>query len=301
MSYRHIPNLYKDQSILLFRECYATEKIHGSTTRIEYRAAVTVMQAGTISAHDTLTIHSNSHHFKSNPSGSLNEDLLRARLRGQGIPSVTIVGEVYGGAEQGMSRRYGEVLRFVAFDVAFGSVWLTVLQAHRFATSLYLDFVPYNRVPTTLAALNAERDAPSNQSALNGMSLPQLREGVVLRPLVELTDMRGERIAAKYKPDLERETKTPRKVLDEATLRVLSDAVEIAEEWVTPRRLHHVMQKLGPVFLKDSGRVITAMVEDVRREGEGEFVESPEAISAIGRDTERLLRCRFGNDVAVEV
>jgi pyruvoyl-dependent arginine decarboxylase (PvlArgDC) len=29
MSYRHIQNLYRSTEILLFRQCYATEKIHG--------------------------------------------------------------------------------------------------------------------------------------------------------------------------------------------------------------------------------------------------------------------------------
>lgn len=29
MAYAHIDNLYKDQTILLFRECFALEKIHG--------------------------------------------------------------------------------------------------------------------------------------------------------------------------------------------------------------------------------------------------------------------------------
>ncbi len=29
MGYMHIDNLYKDQTILMFRECYALEKIHG--------------------------------------------------------------------------------------------------------------------------------------------------------------------------------------------------------------------------------------------------------------------------------
>lgn len=32
MSYLHIPNLYKDQTILLLRECFALEKVHGTRT-----------------------------------------------------------------------------------------------------------------------------------------------------------------------------------------------------------------------------------------------------------------------------
>ena len=30
MGYMHIDNLYKDQRILQFKECYALEKIHGT-------------------------------------------------------------------------------------------------------------------------------------------------------------------------------------------------------------------------------------------------------------------------------
>ena len=29
MSYMEIPNLYKDKTILMFKQCYAMEKIHG--------------------------------------------------------------------------------------------------------------------------------------------------------------------------------------------------------------------------------------------------------------------------------
>ena len=38
MGYLHIENLYKAQDILLFRECYALEKVHG-TAAISKKAA----------------------------------------------------------------------------------------------------------------------------------------------------------------------------------------------------------------------------------------------------------------------
>ena len=37
MSYMEISNLYADQSILMFKECYALEKIHGTSARLLYR------------------------------------------------------------------------------------------------------------------------------------------------------------------------------------------------------------------------------------------------------------------------
>ena len=36
MAYRHIDNLYKNQDILLFKECYASEKIHGTSAHVRW-------------------------------------------------------------------------------------------------------------------------------------------------------------------------------------------------------------------------------------------------------------------------
>ena len=36
MGYRHIENLYKSQTILQFRECWALEKIHGTSAHVRW-------------------------------------------------------------------------------------------------------------------------------------------------------------------------------------------------------------------------------------------------------------------------
>ena len=38
MAYLHIDNLYKNQEILMFKECYALEKIHGTSGTITLRS-----------------------------------------------------------------------------------------------------------------------------------------------------------------------------------------------------------------------------------------------------------------------
>lgn len=38
MGYQHIPNLYKEQAILAQSECYALEKIHGTSAHIKFKA-----------------------------------------------------------------------------------------------------------------------------------------------------------------------------------------------------------------------------------------------------------------------
>ena len=37
MGYLHINNLYKQKEILLFRECYASEKVYGTSAHIKYK------------------------------------------------------------------------------------------------------------------------------------------------------------------------------------------------------------------------------------------------------------------------
>jgi predicted DNA-binding antitoxin AbrB/MazE fold protein len=187
------------------------------------------------------------------------------------------------------------------FEVAVGETWLAVPQAHDLVTKLGLDFVHYVKVSTDLTVLDAERDAPSEQARRNGIAGDQPREGVVLRPLVEVRLNNGERIIVKHKRDEERETKTPRKVVDPATQAVLSKASEIADEWVTPTRLAHVLDKLGPeVGIERMRDVIAAMVEDVLREGRGEVVDSREARAAIGKKTAETFKARLTRSGAVE-
>ncbi|MCK5603842.1 hypothetical protein KAR91_18285, partial [Candidatus Pacearchaeota archaeon] len=118
------------------------------------------------------------------------------------------------------------------------------------------------------------------------------REGIVIRPILELMDNRGDRFVAKHKCDEFRETKKIRTVSPEK-LQVLKEAKAIAKEWVTEQRLLHVLDK---VFASDEHtierirNVIMAMTEDVFREAKGEIVESREAKKAIGKMTASLFK-----------
>jgi hypothetical protein len=214
-----------------------------------------------------------------------------------------IYGEVYGGRCQGMKDTYGDKLKFIAFDVLINDkeppLWLSVPQAEKLVLDLGLEFVPYKKVSTDLTVLDAERDAPSEVAIRRGCGNDKMREGVVLRPLIELKKNNGERIIAKHKGDKFKETSTQRKVVDPSQLKVLEDADAIANEWVTINRLGHVLQKIGIpeelLEMKDTKKVIDAMFEDVAREAKGEIVLSREAIGAMGRKTAGLYRQYLNN------
>ncbi len=285
MGYMHIDNLYKDQTVLMFREVYALEKIHGTSAHVAWDGSAVRLFAGG-EKHERFA--------------KLFTQDLPELFSALGHDNVTVYGEAYGGRQQGQAHRYGPDLRFVAFDVKIGDTWLDVPDACDVATNLGLDFVHYVRVPAEVAALDAERDAPSVQAKWNGVEGDKGREGIVIRPIHEVTTKNGARIIAKHKTDEFRETATPRTV-DPEKAAALADATKIAFEWVTPMRLSHVLDKLesggvkaGVERMRD---VIAAMQEDVAREGAGEFVDSRDARAAIGRRTSELFMARLKKDV----
>ena len=229
---------------------------------------------------------------------------LVSAVKDLGIPidkELTVYGEAYGGSQQGMSHTYGNQLKFIVFDVQVGDVWLSVPDAEDIAKKLGLEFVHYRKVSTDLAALDAERDYPSVQAIRNGVSTltnmlgapenPRPREGVVLRPLQEFTTSNGQRVICKHKGDSFKETATPRPVVDPAKMKVLEDANAVANEWTTNERLLHVLDKLPkPWDMSLIPKLIPAIIEDIYREGKGEFVESDAVKKSIGKKAVELFK-----------
>ena len=272
MGYMHIDNLYKNTDILMFKECYALEKIHGTSAHIIYK-----VQDGKpmISFFSGGTKHANF-------VAMFDKEVLIKKM--QGIEHVTIYGEAYGGKEQGMSGTYGKQLKFVVFDVNIDGYWLAVPQAEAFVKDLGLEFVAYEKISTDLAEIDKERDRDSVQAVRNGMGEGHKREGVVLRPLIELRKNNDDRIISKHKGDDFKETKTKRKV-DPEQLKILEDANAIAEEWVTPMRLTHVLDKIENPCMEKMRDIISVMCEDIQREAEGEIVWNKAVATAVGRAT----------------
>lgn len=283
MGYMHISNLYADQNVLRFKQLYALEKLHGTSANVQWRDGHVRFSSGG-EKHERF-------------AALFNEADLAERFTALGHDTVVVYGEAYGGSQQKQAWRYGPDLKFAAFEVKIGDTWLNVANAHDVSTKLGLEFVHYVIVPTELAAIDAERDAPSEQARRNGVEGDQPREGVVLRPLDEMFKSNGERIIAKHKRDEERETKTPRKVVDPAEFEKITSAAKIADEYVTDTRLVHVLQKLelnGETLKIDrTGDVARAMVEDVTREAAGEILDSKEARSAIGRKARELFHAKL--------
>jgi len=281
MAYLSIDNLYKNQSILLFKECYAMEKIHGTSAHIKWK-------------FKTKTIH-----YFSGENATLFISLFDRAFLNQKFEEifpdqdVVIFGEHYAGKCQGMSHTYGKESKFVGFDVKVGDVWLNVPNAEDVCKQFNIDFVSYEKIDVSLPKLIEARDKPSVQAVRNGITEPKKREGIVLRPLIELRKNNGERVISKFKPDEQMETKSKREITPEQ-LKVLSEANEIADEWVTNLRLEHVLQKFPKdVSMESMGDIIKAMIADVYREGRDEIVEGKPVEKAIGKATVKLFKAKL--------
>lgn len=285
MAYLSIDNLYKNQTILLFRDCYALEKIDGTSAHIGWKFETKQVNFFTGENHNLFL-------------SLFDEEYLKAKFE-EIFPDqdAIIYGEHYGGKCQGMSGTYDKESKFIGFDVKVGHVWLNVPNAEDVCKQFGVEFVHYSKIGTHLVFLDVERDKPSVQAVRNGITTPQKREGIVLRPLVEMRTNNGERVICKYKPDEERETKTKR-VVSEEDLKILSDAKEIAEEWVTNLRLEHVLQKFPEgTSMEAMGDIIKAMIEDVYREGSDEIVESKAVGKAIGGVTVKLMKAKLQSQI----
>ena len=278
MGYEHIDNLYNNKEILMFNQCYALEKIHGTCAHVYFNGKRMVNYSAGGDEHDEFI-------------SIFDTDKLKKKfIELFENKKVTIYGENHGNKQQRMNETYGKKTRFVVFDVKIDDCFLNVPNAEDVVNKLGLEFVGYKLINTDLESIDAERDRESVQARRNGIKESKIREGVVLRPLIELTKNNGDRIMCKHKRNEFRETKTPRIVSDEE-LKVLTDAKMIAEEWVTVERLRHVLDKLKcDVSMNNTPQIIRAMIEDVYREAKDEIVQSVATRKAIGKKTAKMLR-----------
>lgn len=302
MGYMHINNLYKDQTVLMFKELYALEKLHGTSAHLYYdkNQHIKFVDPGNASQF-RATVKNTPECVVSMFSGGASivsfEQLVNMQdfadaCAAMNAESVLVHGELYGGSQQKQAYRYGPKLKFGVFDVCINGTWLTVPDAADVAKKLGLEFVYYEKIPGTVEACDKARDMFSTQAYRNGMGMDKFMEGVVLRPTVEMTDNRGNRVMAKHKRPEERETATDRKVEDPKKLAVLSNATEIANEWVTETRLDHVLDKIPGAGLRETGQVLKAMLEDVFREAGLEIIDTKEARDAITTKTRLMFHAR---------
>lgn len=284
MGYLKIPNLYKDQTILLFKEVYTLEKVHGTSSHIQFKDNKLSFYSGGAKYADFIQLFDSV------------ELLKKLQIIGC---DVVIYGEAYGGKMQRWSHTYGNTLKFVAFDVKINNLWLCVPDAEQFIKNIGLSFVPYVKISTSIEELNKQRDKDSELAKCCGISDSRKSEGIVIRPLVELIKNNGERVICKHKRDDFSETKTLRST-DLVKLKKLTKIQDITEEWVTENRLLNILSHFPfPHTLELLPSIIKTMIKDVIIEAKNEIEVCPELSKFIGSKTVKLYKIylqRISND-----
>jgi len=259
------------------------EKIHGTSGHISFR-------------DNTLRFFSGGAPHERFVELFNQEALLQAFQdlgHGEDCP-ITVYGEVYGAKLQRMRDTYGNDLAFVGFEVKIDQAWLAVTNAEKVTRRLGLDFVPYIKIPCTLAALDWARDMESHQAIKNGMGRGHKREGVVLRPLEELRYANGTRAMIKYKAEAFRESRTRQpRPFDPAKAESLRGAADYASEYIVQSRLDNVLSHLPPeeVCIENTGKVIKLMMADVLlEEPPSEQIDKKDINKALGRAAALLFK-----------
>lgn len=278
MAYLKIANLYSKKHIL---QCYALEKVEGTSSNLTFKNGTVTFFSGGADHNKFTTL------FPANIVDTFKE-VFAEMVNEQGeFPEVTFYGEAHGGKIQGMSKHYGPDLKFIVFDVKKNGKWLNVPYAEELTLKMGLKFVPYERGPLTEEWLDAQRDAPSKISLTDDAP----KEGIVIRAINENNYEDGYRFIYKHKTPDFRETNSVRSIKNtEEDVKLWADAEEVAIEYVTPRRLNHVLQKTPYKGVEDTGDVVRAMVNDVLVEEGHDVVWNKKVEKAIGKKTVELLR-----------
>jgi hypothetical protein len=281
----HIENLYRPNAmkVLAFKRVYAMEKIHGTSSHITWNGNDNIKFFSGGCKHDSFV-------------KLFNKEELIGQFKGiVGSSQVTIFGEAYGGKVQGMSRVYGDKLGFIAFEVYIDNMWLSVPQAYDLVNKMGLSFVDFVEVPAIIEELDKQRDRLSSLALLNLMG-DHPREGIVIRPPFEVVTSNHERIIAKHKTIAYGSERTQQPQVGDALV-IATNANKIANDWVTPTRLEHVLDSLkasDPLGTYDdlnyTPKVIFAMQEDIRREGSNEIEFTKPVFRAIGNKTVALFK-----------
>lgn len=320
MGYEHIEHLYKHPEFFKnyanSKECntdvYALEKIHGTSTWIDYVNVRNLDKNNEIyeidedKNKDDQKVNDNEYeyifedfHIRFHSAGErpdafaalFDHKFLKQQLfqlvSNNNWYRIKVHGEGYGGKQQKMADTYGPNLKFIVFDVkVFDKIdkidnnnnnngrFLDIAKSEQIAKQLNLEFVHYEIGQCTPEWFDQQTKTHSIQAIRNGMGEGKLREGIIVRPLLETLTANGDRIIYKHKNPEFWETTSERPLGEK--LVVMNDAQQIANEWVTKQRAEHVVNHIisdreqKEIAYADISILVKEMIEDIKRESIGE-------------------------------
>ena len=186
---RNFPEIFADGEMVV-----ATEKLHGTNQRTGLIEGEWMAGSRELRRMPTATPESNLYWF---PSTLTSVRALLEGLAAKGHRHVILFGEVFGAKVQNLN--YGHVgkLGFAAFDLYIDGRYADVAQFEELCAAHGVPTVPVlYRGPFSLDAIKA---ASAGSTTIGGAT--HVREGVVVKPVVERTDPKVGRVILKYLND----------------------------------------------------------------------------------------------------
>ncbi len=176
-------------------EVVATEKLHGTNQRTGLIEGQWMAGSRTLRRQETATPASNLYWY---PSTLPPVRALLEHFAALGHQHVVLFGEVFGSKVQNLS--YGKTngnLGFAVFDLYVDGKYLDFAEFHAICTAKGVPMVPIIfRGPFDIEAIKAASTGPTTVGDQD-----HIREGVVVKPIVERTDPKIGRVILKYLND----------------------------------------------------------------------------------------------------
>lgn len=327
--YPDIENSYQEGFIEKIRKAgyedcpyMITEKIHGANSQITYNVISGEFSYGSRSHflaegekfYNLQGILDSKQEAVKVLAGLLSGDL--AAL-GQRVKTVTVYGEVFGGAyphpDVVLDKTANKVQKgvyycpsndWLAFDVSYtviGSDKNYFLGGDKFFSMCVccgVDTVPMLVIAKNLtAALAYKDDMPSR--VYRKYRLPKLddniMEGIVIRPASADVWLGDHRVILKKKNEKFKEKKEAKKNTEPVALpEGVAKACEEISQFITVNRVHNVISHIGEVGPKDVGRVIMETAKDVLADYRKEY----DTLDKLEKKDEKLVTKFMNGEVA---
>lgn len=261
----------KIQSMMIQDKWVVTEKVHGAN----FSFWVTEDDYGSVNikcAKRSGWIEGDEKFFNYRPVLEKYRDNLEGLYKHlnttNGYKEVVVYGELFGGnIQSGMC--YPEDQDFIAFDLKCDGVSRTKTPSFYILNGFNIPTTPIIGIFDTLEEaleVNESFDSLLMREGFNGNDNHKEAEGVVIEPNTPIYEPNGSRIYLKKKTKrfLEKSGKPTIKHKQVSTLSpVVKEILERSTPYICENRFNAVMSKIGEVTIKDIGKVMGLMTQDI--------------------------------------
>lgn len=316
--YNSIENGYQKKyidivALLNIKEWAISEKIHGSNSSICYNVETDEIQFAKRSGY--LAENENFYFLEQIITNMPNViDNIKKYSKSYGFKTIDIFGEVFGGSylhpDVSPAKNASKVQKgvfytpdnnFLAFDIRVDGEYVDVLKFQALCALLEVPYIPIStftgNVYEAVEFCESIKETPSNIYQLYNLPMIEdnIREGVVLKPLVTARTGNGARVIIKVKGEkFSEKSREAKPIIQKELPEHMQEALNKLSVYATENRLNNVISHMGEVTIKDFGSVIGEFLQDIY----ADFEKDGNTLNTLEKDERKMLNKRFNSVVA---